>query len=61
MALQKDIELDSGFVGNYWRLASVHVNCDGDLMVSISMFLYKDRNVYLLYHLRFATEKKLSV
>lgn len=44
MAFQKDQELENGFVGNYWRLASVHVNCDGDLTVSISMFLYKDRN-----------------
>ena len=44
MALQKDKELENGFIGNYWRLSSVHVDCDGSLMVSISMFLYKDRN-----------------
>lgn len=44
MALQKDKELENGFTGNYWRLSSVHVDCDGSLMVSISMFLYKDRN-----------------
>ena len=44
MAFQKDLELNSGFTGNYWRLSSVHVDCDGSLMVSISMFLYKDRN-----------------
>lgn len=44
MAFQKDLELENGFTGNYWRLSSVNVNCDGNLIVSISMFLYKDRD-----------------
>ena len=44
MALQKQQELENGFTGNYWRLSSVHVDCDGSLMVSISMFLYKDQD-----------------
>jgi hypothetical protein len=44
MAFQKDQELENGFTGNYWRLSSVHVDCDGSLMVSISMFLYKDKD-----------------
>ena len=44
MAFQKQQELENGFTGNYWRLSSVHVDCDGSLMVSISMFLYKDQD-----------------
>jgi hypothetical protein len=47
MAFQKDQELDSGFTGNYWRLSAVNVYCEGDPAVSISMFLYKDRNARL--------------
>jgi hypothetical protein len=44
MAFEKSLELDNGFTGNYWRLSSVHVNCDANLMVSINMYLYKNRD-----------------
>ena len=47
MAFQKDLELNSGFTGNYWRLSSVNVNCDGEPLVSIYMFLYKNRDARL--------------
>ena len=41
MALRKDRTLDSGFVGNYWRISEVHFNADSKNL-SCVVSLYKD-------------------
>lgn len=44
MAFQLERELESGVVGNYWRIKSALVDCDGNPTVAVYMTLYIDKD-----------------
>lgn len=44
MAFQLDRELESGVVGNYWRIKSALVDCDGNPTVAVYLNLYIDKD-----------------
>ena len=44
MAFQLERELESGVVGNYWRIKSALVDCDGNPTVAVYMTLYINKD-----------------
>jgi hypothetical protein len=44
MAFQLDRELESGVLGNYWRIKSALVDCDGNPTVAVYLNLYVNKD-----------------
>lgn len=45
MAYQKNLEMPTGVVGNYWRIGNMHVyEHEGEMVIEASIDFYKDKD-----------------